>query len=268
MAGFFETLFGGGAEKEAAERNRAIAAQYGSEAQNYLTTGYGTGTENLNKAIGAYTPLQGLADQYNKAGTLNLDVLGVNGPEAQAAARSAFTTTPGYDLTQKAALDAIDRRRAIGGMYASGNADQDTIDWVTKNLYEQQYAPWVAGLERAGNTGVATSGAVAAGQAGGYGSLANLAQQYAGSQAGVAGNVANQNVAASNLQAQGEASGAKNLLGAGLSLASLAFGGAGGGLGSSLMSGVSNIGSTLGGLGITYGKPGTAGSNLFGPVYG
>lgn len=241
MAGFFETLFGGGAEKEAAERNRAIAAQYGSEAQDYLKTGYATGTENLNKAIGAYDPLAALATKYNQAGTLNLDALGVNGPEAQAAARSSFTTTPGFDLTQKAALEAIDRRRAIGGMYASGNADQDTIDWVTKNLYEQQYAPWMASLERAGNTGVATSGAVAAGQAGGYGSLANLASQYSSNQAGVAGNVANQNVSASNLQAQGEASGAKNLLGAGLSLASLAFGGGMGGGGGGLLSGLSGM---------------------------
>jgi hypothetical protein len=98
----------------------------------------------------------------------------------------------------------------------------------------------MAGLERAGNTGVATSGAVAAGQAGGYGSLANLASQYSSNQAGIAGNVANQNVAASNLQAQGEASGAKNLLGAGLGLASLAFGGGGGGLGS-LISGASSL---------------------------
>lgn len=270
MAGFFETLFGGGAEKEAAEKNRALAAQYGQQAQGYLTSGYDTGVTNLNKAIGAYDPLSALAAQYNKAGTLNLDVLGVNGPEAQARARSAFTTTPGYDLTQKAALEAIDRRRAIGGMYASGNADQDTIDWVTKNLYEQQYAPWLAGLQQAGNTGVATTGAVAAGQAGGYGSLANLAQTYAGNQAGVAGNQTNLGVQANNLQAQGEAAGAKNLLGAGLSLASLAFGGgAGGGLGSLLggLGGGSNgIGSMLGGMGITYGNAGMPGSNLYGPV--
>lgn len=252
MAGFFDTLFGGGAEREAAEKNRALTAQYGTQAQDYLTSGYTTGTENLNKAIGAYDPLAALATQYNKAGTLNLDALGVNGPEAQAAARSAFTTTPGYDLTQSAALDAIDRRRAIGGMYASGNADQDTIDWVTKNLYEQQYAPWLQGLQQAGNTGVATSGAVAAGQAGGYGSLANLAQQYSQNQTGVAGNVLSGNVNANNLQAAGEAAGAKNLLGAGLSLASLALGG-GGGTGSSLGNLTSKLG--IGNLFMGGGSP-------------
>lgn len=225
MASFLSTLFGGGAEKEAADRNRAITAQYGNEAQNYLTTGYNTGRTDLNQAVGAYGPLADLAKGYNKAGSLSLDALGANGPEAQAAARSAFTTTPGYDITQKTALEALDRRRAIGGMYASGNADQDTMDWITKNLYEQQYAPWMAGLQQAGNTGVATSGAVASGQAGGYTNLANLAQQYASNQAGVAGNVATGNTNASNLQAQGEASGAKNLLGAGMNLLSLGMGG-------------------------------------------
>jgi hypothetical protein len=53
----------------------------------------------------------------------------------------------------------------------------------------------------------------------------------------VVGNQLSSNVNSSNLQAQGEASGAKNLLGAGLSLASMAMGmppGMAGGLGSSL----------------------------------
>ena len=61
MAGFFDTLFGGGAEREAAERNRALTAQYGTDAQGYLKTGYDTGVTNLNQAIGAYQPLSELA---------------------------------------------------------------------------------------------------------------------------------------------------------------------------------------------------------------
>lgn len=235
MADFLSTLFGGGAEKEAADRDRAIMAQYGQEAQGYLTGGYNTGTTNLNKAIGAYDPLSALATKYNRAGDLNLDALGVNGPQGNARATAAFQTTPGYDLAKTAGLEAIDRRRAIGGMYASGNADMDTGNFITNQLYQTQYAPWMAGLQQAGAQGGQYTGQAAGGQAAGYGSLADLAAQYAASQSGVAGNVASGNVSASNLQAQGEASGAKNLLGAGLSLASIATGTGGlSGLGNSI----------------------------------
>ena len=240
--GIFEDMFGGGAEKRAAEANRRVTENYGREAQGYLTTGYDTGVTNLNKGIAAYDPLVSLGKKYGAGGDLWLDSMGVNGPGGNQRATDAFQTTPGFALTQKAALEGIDRRRAIGGMYASGNADIDTGDWITKNLYEQQYAPWAAGLERAGQQGGGYTAGAAAGQAGGYGSLASLAQQYANSQSGVAGNVATGMTGANNLQAQGEASGAKNLLGAGLSLASLAAapftGGASlAGMGSSLFSG-------------------------------
>jgi hypothetical protein len=253
MAGIFDTMFGGGAEREAADRNRAITAKYGTDAQGYLTSGYETGTQNLDKAVGAYAPLSDIGAKYGKAGDLYLDSLGVNGPEGNARATGAFQTTAGYDIAQRDALEAIARRRSIGGMYNSGNTDQDTADWVTKNLYGTQYAPWQAGLQTAGATGVNATGAAAAGTAAGYGSLANLASTYAGSQAGVAGNVASGDVSASNLQAQGEASGAKNLLGAGLGLATLAAGGAGGlgGIGSSLgnLSSMAKIGNMFQGGG-------------------
>lgn len=236
MAGFFDTLFGGGAEREAAEKNRAATALYQSNALDALKTTYGTGTDAINKGIAAYDPLAALGAKYGQAGDVWMSALGVTDPSRAAA---AFQTTPGYELTQKAALDAIDRRRAIGGMYASGNADIDTGDWITKNLYETQYQPWLAGLQSAAGMGGQYTGAAAAGQQGGYTNLANLASQYGQNQTNVYGTATSNNIAANNMQAAGEASGAKNLLGAGLSLAGMAFGG--GGLGSSLMSGVSNM---------------------------
>jgi hypothetical protein len=258
MASWWDTVFGGAAEKEAADKNRQVAAQYGTEGQGYLTSGYNTGVTNLNKAVGAYDPLVSLGQKYGKAGDLNLDALGVNGPEGNARATAAFQTTPGYELTKASDLEAINRRRAIGGMSASGNADQDTIDYVTKALYGTQYAPWLANLAQAGREGGQYTTTAAGGQAGGYGSLASLGQQYAQNQVGVAGNVASGDVAANNLQAQGEASGAKNLLGAGLSLASLAMmplGGAAAGV-----AGAGGFGSTLLGKGIT------GAGNLFGSM--
>lgn len=223
MAGFFDTLFGGGAEREAAERNRAVTQQYGTEAQGYLTGGYNTGVGNLNQAINAYNPLSTLATKYGGASDLYLDALGVNGPAGNTRAINAFQTTPGYTLARDQGLEALDRRRAITGMYASGNADQDALNYTTNLLYSTQYQPWITNLANAGQQGGQYATTAATGQAAGYGSLANLAQQYASSQAGVAGNVAGGLTSANNLQAQGEASGAKNLLGAGLSLASLAM---------------------------------------------
>ncbi|MEH2525868.1 MULTISPECIES: hypothetical protein [unclassified Bradyrhizobium] len=240
MAGFFDTLFGGGAEKEAAEKNRALTGAYGQEAQGYLTSGYNTGTEALNKAIGAYDPLAALGSKYSGASDILLGALGVGGPEAIAKSRAAFTNAPGYEGAIDAGLDVINRRRGVGGMYYSGNADQDAQTFG-QNLQNQQYNTWLSNLANAGQTGASIMGSAAAGQAGGYGSLANLAQTYSQNQTGVAGNVLSGNVNANNLQAAGEAAGAKNLLGAGLSLASLALGGGGGGLGSSLFKGAGNL---------------------------
>jgi hypothetical protein len=241
MASFFGTLFGGEAEKEAAERNRQLTSQYGTDAQGYLKTGYDTGVGNLNQAIGAYQPLSDLAQGYNKGGSMYLDALGVNGPEGNTRATGAFQNAPGYTGAVTAGLDILNRRRAGQGMAASGNADIDALTFG-QNLQNQQYGDWLTRLGGAGQTGMQATGAVAGAQAAGYGNLANLASKYAGDQTGVIGNQLSSNVNSSNLQAQGEASGAKNLLGAGLSLASLAMGGAGGGLGSSLFAGPTSVG--------------------------
>lgn len=253
MAGFFDTLFGGGAEREAAEKNRALAAQYQGSSLDALKSTYGEGTSAINKGISAYDPLAALGTKYNAAGDVWMNALGVNGPEGNAKATAAFQTTPGYDLTQSAALDAIDRRRAIGGMYASGNADIDTGNWITKNLYETQYQPWMAGLQSAAGMGGQYTAAAAQGQQGGYTNLANLAQTYGQNQTNVYGNNMNTNVAANNQQAAGEAAGAKNLLGMGMQLASMAIPGMGGmfggGGGLSGMFASTPTGSTFGGYG-------------------
>jgi hypothetical protein len=91
--------------------------------------------------------------------------------------------------------------------------------------------------------GLGATQAGAAGQATAYTNLANLAQQYGENQANVYGNVEGATIGANNLAAAGQAAGAKNLLGAGLSLATLGLGGGfggggGGGGGSSLLGGM------------------------------
>jgi hypothetical protein len=256
MAGFFDTLFGGGAEREAADKNRALTSQYGTQAQDFLKTGYDTGTADLNQAIGAYQPLSDLASKYGRGTDLYLGALGVNGPDAARAAQSQFVTTPGYDLSERAGEEAVNRARANMGMSLSGNTLQDLQTFGQNNLYQTQYAPWMAGLSGINQNALTATTGAAAGQAGGYTNLANLAKGYASDQTGVAGNVLSGNVNANNLQAAGEASGAKNLLGAGLSLATLAMGIPNIGGGSMLGAGLGNA------LGGSYG--GTAAQPLAG----
>jgi hypothetical protein len=255
MAGFFDTLFGGGAEKEAAEKNKAALAQYKPEALGFLQQGYETGRGDVNQAVGAYSPLAALGTQYNKAGALYNDALGVNGPQGNAAATSAFQAGPGYGFQFDQGMDALNRRRSAGGMLNSGNADVDAIKFG-QGTANQEYQNWLANLQKSGQMGLQATGAAAQGQGQGFTNLANLAQQYGINQTGVTGNVLSGTMDANKLQAAGEAAGAKNLWGAGSSLLSLAMGplGAAGGLGGALGS----LGSGLGSMS----NMGTSGSTV------
>jgi hypothetical protein len=240
MADFFSTLFGGGAQEEAAAKNAAALQQYGGTAFPALQQGYNTGVTNLTSAVGAYDPLAKLGAQYGGATGMYLNSLGLGGPQGTQAAQAAFTNNPGYSAAITAGLDAINRRRGTGGMYNSGNADIDALTFG-QNLQNQQYQNWQNQLAGAGQTGVQATGAAAQGRAQGYTGLGALGYQYGTNQGSIAGNIASGTMADNNMVAAGQAAGAKNLLGAGLSLASLGLGipmggggGGGGGFGSSL----------------------------------
>jgi hypothetical protein len=227
MAGFLDTLFGGGAEAEAADKNRALYGQFQTQGNTDLTKAYDTATGYGQQAVGAYQPLSALAGQYGQGTKLYLDALGVNGPDAAKAAQSQFQTTPGYDLSNKAGLAALDQRHALMGNYSSGNADQDAITFGQNNLYQTQYAPWMAGLQGVNANTLAATGAAAAGTAGGYGSLANTATGYGQDLTSLLGNYTSGMANANNTQAAGEAAGAKNLMSAGLGLGSMLLTGGG-----------------------------------------
>jgi hypothetical protein len=245
MADFFSTLFSGGAQEDAAAKNAAALQQYGGTANAALQTGYNTGTADLTKAVGAYDPLAALGQKYGGATDLYLGALGANGPQGTAAAQAAFQNAPGYTGAVDAGTQAILRQMAGSGMNLSGNTAQD-VGTFTQNLQNQQYNNWLQNLASAGQTGVQATGAAATGQAAGYGGLGQLGYQYGSDQSGVAGNIASGTMADNNMVAAGQAAGAKNLLGAGLSLASLAMGGVGGG----------GLGSLLGGGGAVAGAVG------------
>lgn len=301
MASFFSTLFGGGAEKEAAEKNLAALGQYTGAANKYLdkgldysvgavregqqsadsflganaglydrlrSAGYGIldsgkaeGLAALNGVTGIYDPLRA---KYGAGTDLYLDSLGVRGAEGNARAVQNFQAGPGYEFTRDQGLEALNRRRAAAGMLASGNADIDALKFGT-GLANQTYGGWqdrLAGLinpEFTAASGAASGrGAIAdlvgrdtlarlgleqgvtQGQAGTNtaraandvalgNTLAGLYTGDASNRVGVEGNKLSGTTAANNMVAAGEIGGAKNLLNAGMGLASLAAGGFGGG---------------------------------------
>lgn len=296
MASFFSTLFGGGAEREAADRNRGQLGQYTQNSLGALNRGLVTSEDALRTGVnnsGAYQAqnydlygnmrgagnaildqgmagglgaLQGTADNYGAlqakygAGTdLYMDSLGTRGAEGNTRATNAFQAGPGYQFTLDQGLNAINRRRAAGGMLASGNADADAITYGT-GLANQTYGGWqdrLAGLinpEMAAASGQAGAnanianlygtnaaarmgleGAVTQGQAGANtargvndvalgNSLAGLYTGDATNRTGVYGNNLSGQMAQNNMQAQGESQGARNGLNAAMGLASLAMG--------------------------------------------
>lgn len=237
--GLFDTLFNGGAEKEAAQKNRALLNDYQSEGTDFLNQGYSSAQGSLNNALGAFTPLSSLASQQGQGTTMLLNSLGLNGQAGNDAATAAFRNNPGYTGAITAGLDTINRRRAAGGMLNSGNADLDALTFG-QNLQNQQYNNWQNSLAGLNNNALSATGAAATGQAGVYGGLANLAQQNSSNQVNLLGNTTSGQIGANNLQAQGEASGAKNLLGLGTSLLGLGTGG-GGTIGGSLLSGLGGM---------------------------
>lgn len=243
MASFLSTMFGGGAESEAADKNRALYGQYGAAGMGYLDSGLAGSKDALASAKAEYNP-------YAQAGSGALTMLGnaygLNGAAGTQAAQSSFTTSPYAGLGEQAGLDAISRQRAATGMLDSGNANIDYLNFAQKNTNDQ-YNNWLSGLSGLTNTGLQA----ASGQSGVDQSLSGLYQTDATNRVGLQGNVTSGDASANVLQAQGEAAGAKNLLGAGLSLASLAAGAPMGGAG---------MGGALGGLTSKMGM----GSALFG----
>ena len=236
MASFLSTLFGGGAEKEAANKNNIIGQVAHDRNMGFLDTGLGKSSGYLNSALDAYTPLSDLAGRYRGASDLYLNALGVNGADAARTAQQSFTNNPGYEAAVDAGLNAINRRRAAGGMLGSGNADLDALTFG-QNLQNQQYNGWLDRLSGLNNNALAATGTAAAGQAGAYGSLSDLYGQDAANRIGVTNGLASGMMQGNQQIAQGQASGARNLLNAGMGLAWLAMGGRGGGIGGGFLFG-------------------------------
>ena len=225
MAGFFDTLFSGGAQKDAAAQDLAALGQYSTQGQTALGQTYGTGTNAINAGIGAYTPLAQLGAQYSGAAPTIMNALGLGGPAGMQSALANFQQyNPGYQFQLQQAQQAAERAAATGGMTNSGNLiNAEQANAI--NLANQNYGSWLSNLMGAGQMGANIQGTAAAGQAQGQYNMANLAQNYGQNLTNIYGNVASGQMNANQMVAQGEAQGAQNLLGAGLSLATLGLGG-------------------------------------------
>lgn len=205
MASFFSTLFGGGAERDAANRNRAAIGDYSNNAfaafdrglagaTDALNTGYGDAGRRLDANYGLYGDLRGrgydilsnglseqvnalngargefdalanLGTKYGGATTMLLNSLGVNGAGGNAAARDAFQAGPGYQWQLDQGNQAINRRRAAAGMLDSGNADIDAINYG-QGLANQAYTGWQNTLAGFINPELSATSGAATGRAG------------------------------------------------------------------------------------------------------
>lgn len=187
-------------------------------ARGDLTTGYGAATGAINTGSGSaldylnngvtdarglfanarsgYTGagdlLGNLAQTYGKGAGLYADAYGVNGAEGSARATDAFHAGPGYNFQVDQGLDAINRRRAAGGMLNSGNADRDAQTFG-QGVANQEFNNWRTGLAPYNNlqltatTGQESARADAArANAGLYGQEAGLVDSAGRAKAGVA----------------------------------------------------------------------------------
>lgn len=130
----------------------------------------------------ATSEAQGYFSPYAEAGTGAVreisDLQGLNGPEAQEAARSRFQTDPGYQFRVSEALGAVDRSAtARGGLYSGGTlkALQDRASNLASDEYGNYYNR---------TAGIASQGAQVAGQ------QANLAAGAGQSRANIYGRAA------------------------------------------------------------------------------
>ena len=230
--------------KRAAAENRRLIGENQASGLGYLDVGKTQGLDFLQQGMDtgqdylgqAFQPLSALGQKYGGATDMYLNALGVNGAAGNAAAQSAFQTGPGYNFAFGQGMEALNRKRAAGNTYNSGNADQDVINYG-QGMANQEWGNWLKNFQNFINPELAaTSGSAAV-----LGQQANLAAGTAGQQANLTqndatnrvnlGNTSTGNLTnANNMEAQAKMQASGNLLGGIGSLLSLGTSALGGGL--------------------------------------
>lgn len=210
--GFFDTLtnaFTGAPAQQAADQTRNYLTSVNNTGRNDLQAAYERGTaatnagsnqaidylgqgrtgalDQLTGARGAYSPLSALGAKYGAATGTALDALGVNGPEGNARATTAFQASPGYQWNVDQALNNTERAYNAAGQGASGNALKELTDRAS-NLANQEYGNWRNTLAGFVSPELSATGGAASGVAGTYGQGAGIENQYGTNTAGVAQN--------------------------------------------------------------------------------
>lgn len=157
----------------------------GDAALGYLDAGNAAAGGYYDAARGAYSPLSALGQKYGGATSLALNALGVNGQPGTDAARQQFTAGPGYNFNLDQGIEAINRRRNMGGMLDSGNADRDAQTFGA-GLASNQYNTWMNSLLGFTNPELSATSGAASGVAGVDTSQAGAQNQVAQAKSGVA----------------------------------------------------------------------------------
>lgn len=207
-------IFSGPSPTKAVQGAQSTVAMGQDSANAYLDQGYQRAEGRFGQAADIFRTL---SDGYAPASTLYMDAIGANGADGSTAARSAFTTSPGYTFNMDQGLQALSRARAVNGTLASGGADTDAMKFAT-GLASNEWNGWLDRLAGADSK----RGAALTGEAATYGTLGQLAGTVGAAKANTAfqSGVANANTLMQGYQAQRQNS--QQELGGWLGLANLA----------------------------------------------
>jgi len=219
-------------------QNWTFLNQAKSEADERLMTGMEQGQQYLGQAGQAFEPLAALGRKYGGATDMYLNAMGVNGPAGQTTARNAFQTGPGYQFAMDQGMEALNRKRAAGNMYNSGNADQDVINYG-QGMANQEWGNWLKNFQNFINPEATTTAAATTGQAGVLGQQSNLANSGWTNMANLTQADAVNKINANNMNTQGQTQNAMQGANAQMQASSNALGGIGSllSLGSSALGG-------------------------------
>jgi len=223
--GFLDSLTGGNIGKaslKAIGQNGAILNNFQNAGNSVIDTGEQKSAGALDQAVSNYDPY--LSAGKSATGMYS-DALGLNGADGNAAATSAFQTSPGYQFTLDQGTQAALRGASAAGMLNSGNT-LTALDQYGTGVANQEYGSWLDRLNGLSGQGLSAAN----GASGALGNVANLYQNTANDRLGLDSSVAQGQMGLNNdtaqvkeQQAQQQGSFLSGLLGTGLSLGTKAL---------------------------------------------
>ena len=193
-------------------QNRALAERSTRESM----TDFDAALEGALRALGGSSDIaSGYQQPFYDTGMDSLsqlaDILGINGPEAAAAARERFQTSPGYQFQLDEGVRAIDRSAAARGGLYSGQTGRDLMTFGT-GLANQEFNNYLSRLAELAGSGQGAAGTLSQ-IASGFGSnaantLLGTAANKANTRTGGMNAITGFNSNAASATAQGTAGGA------------------------------------------------------------